>query len=142
MSDVMARIMLTRRHPGKPDAVLADVTGAHSQTLGAMVARTRIGTTCTLWMDSIKALGGVAQITRVRPDAFLVDVLVGTHMLEVVAPARGNEIIVLHPSAARARRSGIAHAASLIDSSEAAATAHAWVRHQALAHGWELRRQV
>jgi hypothetical protein len=75
-----------------------------------MVARTRIGTTCTLWMDSIKALGGVAQITRVRPDAFLVDVMIGTHMLEVVAPA--------------------------------AATAHAWVRHQALADGWELRRQV
>lgn len=142
MSDVMARIMLTRRHPGKPEAVLADVTGAHSQTLGAMVARTRMGTTCTLWMDSIKALGGLAQITRVRPDGFLVDVLVGTHMMEVASPAQGEETIVLHPSAARARRSGIAHAASVIDSSEAAATAQAWVRHEALANGWKLRRQV
>lgn len=142
MSNLMARIMLTRRHPGKPDAVLADVTGAHSQTLGAMVARSRIGTTCTLWMDSIKGLGGVAQITRVRPDGFLVDVLVGTHMMEVVPPAQGYEIIVLHPSAARARCSGIAHAAGVIDSSEAAATAQAWVRHEALANGWQMRRQV
>lgn len=142
MSAVMPRIMLTRRHPGKVGAALADVTGAHSQMLGVMVARTRIGSTCILWMDNVNSLGGVAQITRVLPEGFLVDVLVGAHMMEATPSTTCEEIIVLHPSAARARRSGLAHAMSVMDSSEAAATAHAWVRQEALKRGWEARRQL
>jgi hypothetical protein len=134
---MMTRIMLTKSRPNVAQSPQADVSGAGVDALAAVVSRVRIGTTCTLWTDSVHAPGGLARITRVAPTSFVVDVLRGSALTEVSVAGTTGTLVVLHPMAARSRRSGLAHSGSLMGAADAADIARTWARHEELARKWQ-----
>jgi hypothetical protein len=130
-------MMLTRSRPNAARSPQADVSGAGVEALAAVISRVRIGTTCTLWFDSVNNLGGLARITRVAPTYFVVDVLRGSALMEVSVAGSNGTLVALHPMAGRSRRSGLAHSDSLLSAADAADVARAWARHEELARKWE-----
>jgi len=128
--------MLSRRHPNRSELRQADVSGIRADTLGGVIGRTRIGTICTLWTESLDRVGGLARVTRVSLDRFVVDVVIGYQLMEVTRGAAAAEWVALHPTAAVARMASFVHEGSLMSSVDAAGLARGWVLHERLTREW------
>ena len=111
------------------------MSGIRTDTLAGVIGRTRIGTICTLWTESFNRVGGLARVTRVSLDRFVVDVVVGHQLMEVTRGAAA-EWVVLHPMAAAARVASVAYEGSLMGPVDAAGLARGWVLHERLTREW------
>ena len=131
----VTRVVLSRRHLASP-IKQTDVTGALPSTLAGIIGRARLGTSLTLWLDSVKALGGLARVVRVSRKECVVDVLGDGVVWEVTRDGSDDDLVLLHPAAGFARSTDWARSSSLMSPEDAARIAYGWVRQEKLTREW------